>query len=417
MQSPTPQSPDDVVAPEAKFSLPEPTAPPTRREMRERERADALANATVLPPAAEVSPDAPTAPEASVEPGSAQRAAAERAVAQLAAAQLAVAQLAVSQRAALPRAQSSVSAQEAAPVVTTPPAVGTAQPAGTQSAAAAAQKSTAPGEVAEPARSVTSGAAPSARVFLPRSAAFARPPRDPVRGRGRRLVSRFATFGAMLGVGLMLIATTVPATAFARPDSTLLSSGMAAQSSLETQDLDVDATASPIVLRDDYTIVAKPKPGTSYAGSGSYSYTNDPNGTVQWPLPTGTRMSSGFGVRHVANCSFCSTVHQGLDFNPGAGAPISSIAGGVVSLAENASGGLGSHVIVDHVIDGKKVQSVYGHMRYGSILVARGQTVTVGQQLGSVGSTGASTGPHLHFEVHLGGVPVDPYAWLQANAN
>tara|TARA_R110002124_G_scaffold117983_4_gene275144 strand:+ start:16135 stop:16305 length:171 start_codon:yes stop_codon:yes gene_type:complete len=56
-------------------------------------------------------------------------------------------------------------------------------------------------------------------------------------------------------------------------------------------------------------------------------------------------------------------------------------------------------------------------MQWGSPAVAVGQPVTVGQLVGRVGNTGASTGPHLHLEIHLDGKPVDPYAWLTTNAN
>jgi murein DD-endopeptidase MepM/ murein hydrolase activator NlpD len=56
-------------------------------------------------------------------------------------------------------------------------------------------------------------------------------------------------------------------------------------------------------------------------------------------------------------------------------------------------------------------------MQAGTIIVSMGETVQVGQILGFVGSTGASTGAHLHLEIHVNGVPVDPFAWLKANAN
>ena len=79
--------------------------------------------------------------------------------------------------------------------------------------------------------------------------------------------------------------------------------------------------------------------------------------------------------------------------------------------------GLGNHVVVDHVINGQKVQSVYGHMLDNSFQVTVGETVKVTQTLGLVGSTGESTGAHPHLEIHINGVPVDPFAWLKANAN
>jgi len=71
-------------------------------------------------------------------------------------------------------------------------------------------------------------------------------------------------------------------------------------------------------------------------------------------------------------------------------------------------------VEVEHVIDGQTVRTLYAHLQSGSVPVGVGQAVEVGQVIGAVGSTGQSTGAHLHFEVHLGGSPVDPVAWLAA---
>jgi murein DD-endopeptidase MepM/ murein hydrolase activator NlpD len=137
---------------------------------------------------------------------------------------------------------------------------------------------------------------------------------------------------------------------------------------------------------------------------------------VQWPLAPSTPVSSGFGLRNV--CSFCSTDHQGVDFDPGGGTPIEVVADGVVVYSDAESGGLGQHVIVQHMIDGQMVQTVYGHMISGSQTVSVGDTVHIGQVLGLVGSTGASTGNHLHFEVRPGGGDaVEPLAWLAANVN
>jgi len=135
---------------------------------------------------------------------------------------------------------------------------------------------------------------------------------------------------------------------------------------------------------------------------------------MQWPLPETTTISSGFGYR---DCSGCSSDHRGIDLNPGDGTPVHAVADGVVVLAEGSDSGLGVHVVIEHVVDGQVVRSLYGHMQFGSLAVAVGQTVSRGQQLGLVGSTGQSTGPHLHFGILIDGVEIDPYSWLLQHAN
>ncbi len=134
---------------------------------------------------------------------------------------------------------------------------------------------------------------------------------------------------------------------------------------------------------------------------------------VQWPVPSSTTMSSGFGYR---SCSGCSSYHEGLDLNPGNGFPVVSIADGVVIESE-FSGALGAHVVIQHVIDGQVIQTQYGHMQGDSLMVAVGQEVSIGQQLGLVGSTGQSTGPHLHFGLIINGELVDPEPWMAAHVN
>ena len=134
---------------------------------------------------------------------------------------------------------------------------------------------------------------------------------------------------------------------------------------------------------------------------------------VQWPVPSMTTMSSDFGYR---SCSGCSSDHQGIDLNPGDGFPVLSVADGVVVTSE-FSGALGAHVIVEHEINGQIVQSLYAHMQGDSLAVSVGDRVAVGQQVGRVGNTGQSTGPHLHFGVLIGGQAIDPVPWLQENVN
>ncbi|QJU54235.1 M23 family metallopeptidase [Herbiconiux sp. KACC 21604] len=145
------------------------------------------------------------------------------------------------------------------------------------------------------------------------------------------------------------------------------------------------------------------------------TYTNNTLSEIQWPFPVGVPISDGFGPRSSPG-GIGSTNHKGVDFTPGQGTPIGAIASGVVSkVVRSDGGGLGVYVVVDHVIDGEEVSSWYGHMLTGSPTVSEGQAVVVGQQLGSVGNTGTSTGAHLHLEIHVGGSPVDPFAWLQAH--
>ena len=231
----------------------------------------------------------------------------------------------------------------------------------------------------------------------------------------RRNTKRVTVVGAMLFAGSMLVATSVPANAFFVDTPTQTAAKKAADSQSYTAAAP-SADGAAGVSRDGYS-VTEMKAVSEYASTSASTFSNDVDGTVQWPFQTGVPISSGFGARQVANCGFCSTFHQGLDFVPGAGSPIQSIADGVVSKVDGPSGALGNNVWIDHVVNGQKVTSVYAHMQTGSVEVREGETVTVGTIIGKVGSTGNSTGAHLHFEIVIGGVPVDPYPWLQANTN
>ncbi|QNE48705.1 M23 family metallopeptidase (plasmid) [Glaciihabitans sp. INWT7] len=229
----------------------------------------------------------------------------------------------------------------------------------------------------------------------------------------------------MAGVALIFVASTIPANAFVKPADPTVTSASAGSSS-NPQTITVSSTALHAAsARDGYAVTLPPPPppppaparvvsGASFDGR-KYTYSAVAAGAVRWPFPDGSPIASGFGPRLVPNCSFCSTMHLGLDFTPGFGVPVHAIADGVVVLVKNDVGGLGNHVMIEHVIGGQRVQSEYGHMGIGTVVVSVGETVTAGQVIGQVGSTGASTGAHLHLEIHLAGVPVDPFVWLQAN--
>jgi len=111
------------------------------------------------------------------------------------------------------------------------------------------------------------------------------------------------------------------------------------------------------------------------------------------------RLTSGFGNRW-------GRLHAGIDLASGVGSPVRAAATGTVVSAQN-EGGYGKCVRIKHS-DG--TVTVYAHL--SSFLVGRGEKVGAGEQIAREGNTGQSTGPHLHFEVRVGGTPVNPRAWL-----
>ncbi len=136
---------------------------------------------------------------------------------------------------------------------------------------------------------------------------------------------------------------------------------------------------------------------------------------VQWPLAEGTTISSFFGYR---SCSGCSSMHSGIDFTPGAGVPIEAVADGVVVASSVADGSWGTHVTVEHDIDGVVFRTSYAHMQSGSMGLSLGDPVQRGQVLGLVGNTGQSFGAHLHFTVQTAsGAFINPLTWLREHAN
>lgn len=123
-------------------------------------------------------------------------------------------------------------------------------------------------------------------------------------------------------------------------------------------------------------------------------------GLIRTPV-AGARLSSGFGMRFHPVLGY-SRMHQGVDFAARTGTPILASAGGMVVFS-GWGGGYGNVVVLDH---GKGMRTRYAHMH--RIGVRNGQRVEQGQNIGQVGSTGLSTGPHLHYEVWQNGKPVDP---------
>ena len=127
---------------------------------------------------------------------------------------------------------------------------------------------------------------------------------------------------------------------------------------------------------------------------------------TQHPLNAGN-VGSSFGWR-IDPFTGRSALHTGLDFQADTGTPILAAAGGVVVASEHHFA-YGNMVEVDH---GNDLITRYAHA--SKLLVKKGDLVKRGQQVAQVGTTGRSTGPHLHFEVLVQGVPQDPQKFLAA---
>jgi secretion/DNA translocation related TadE-like protein len=129
-----------------------------------------------------------------------------------------------------------------------------------------------------------------------------------------------------------------------------------------------------------------------------------PAGVAQLALPLGGpyRITARFGD---TGPHWTSGRHSGLDFAAEPGVPVLAAAGGRVTAA-GPGGRFGNRVVIDH----GGVVTYYAHL--SAVTVVVGDIVDAGRQVGSVGSTGNATGPHLHFEVRIGGVARDPAAFL-----
>lgn len=133
-----------------------------------------------------------------------------------------------------------------------------------------------------------------------------------------------------------------------------------------------------------------------------------------WPVNNPV-VSSGWGAR-IPSCTNCSSYHQGVDFVPGKGEPVMAAMRGHVVAVEK-TGGYGVHVIIEHDLHTQVWHTLYAHLKRDSVPknILPGTYVEIGDVIGKVGNTGTSTGPHLHFEIRIDGVKVNPLPILNKN--
>jgi murein DD-endopeptidase MepM/ murein hydrolase activator NlpD len=160
--------------------------------------------------------------------------------------------------------------------------------------------------------------------------------------------------------------------------------------------------AAPIVLAGNGPAVAAPPAldGRTPTVVGEWGY----------PYVGVYSKGRGFGFHPVRGCSYCPADHKGYDMSQGCGSSIYAAGPGVVTTA-GSMGQFGNSVVIDH---GDGVETIYAHMQWNSLAVAKNQQVTAGTRLGAEGTSGLSYGCHLHFELRIDGARLDPAPFMAA---
>ena len=209
------------------------------------------------------------------------------------------------------------------------------------------------------------------------------------------IVSRKSTVlgvTAMLAVGVMSVTTATPAAAMEVDSAAAMETVSSVTPLAKTIEVTGSVAASAVQRDDDTAATA--------------AVEEAPAPVVTWVNPTTGTITSPYGPRPNKPVPGVNPFHKGTDVAAASGTPIYAAFSGTVVEAR-VLGTYGKWVLIDH---GNGVQTGYAHN--SAIHVNVGQTVSAGDLIASMGSTGASTGPHLHFEVRVNGEAIDPVPFL-----
>ncbi|NRG43132.1 M23 family metallopeptidase [Rathayibacter sp. VKM Ac-2835] len=207
---------------------------------------------------------------------------------------------------------------------------------------------------------------------------------------------------AMTLVAMIAVTSSMPAFAVNSPTSP---TNVAASAGAAPQTFVAAAAVQHTVTRDSFGAEARPEvlvPTTVVAALADEAEAAEPVTTSgQWLLPVSGRISSTFGPRPDVPVAGVSAFHKGTDLAASCGTPILAAADGTVEEAGYA-GSYGNWILLDN---GDGIETGYAHN--SELLVDVGDTIAAGDVIALLGSTGASSGCHLHFETRVDGTPVD----------
>ncbi|MGN6325627.1 M23 family metallopeptidase [Pseudolysinimonas sp.] len=248
----------------------------------------------------------------------------------------------------------------------------------------------------------------------PASAPVVRATAPPRRTRSRALHQVLAG-GALLFCLALVVGLSVPANVLTTPDQAAAASEPGTRMITGKQSETVPGDITIPTTTDDYTSSTRAQ---LLAAKWRGGVGGEFHGPVRWPFPYRVAVMSPFGPRGpVAGCPTCDPFHHGVDLNGGNGNPIFSIMDGTVVQRTGGSWTFGNYAVIVGHYQGHEVKAIYEHMQAGSSELQVGDVVHVGDFVGLVGATGETTAPHLHLELDVDGVQLDPIGWLDANAS